>query len=393
MNIHFTDPRPGEMEMMAEAGIRWVRMDFIWRHVERERGKYDFAAYDRLLAAMEKHRIRGLWILDDTNPLYDDGKFPYTDEGRAAFVRFAAAGVRHFQGHGILWEMWNEPNDYSRPNPKADVYTKLALAVGEAIHKAAPKESYVGPATSLIDMAFLEECFKAGLLRYWSGITVHPYRFKGPETVGPEYENLRALIAKYAPKGKAIPVLSGEWGWASVYSKNLVSWLTDGMNDEVQGQLLARQWLINFASGIPLSIWYDWHDDGPSPTDPEAHCGIVQHPYHEGASPVYTPKPAYFAVRTITRVLGDYRFDNWLKPAEPGDYVLVFRKGAKTRFAAWTAAGSPHSISIPVPKGPCALITHKGDNGGTLTPAAGSVSLTLTDAPQYLVCGERESSK
>ena len=28
VNIHFTDPRPGEMEMLAAAGFRWVRMDF-----------------------------------------------------------------------------------------------------------------------------------------------------------------------------------------------------------------------------------------------------------------------------------------------------------------------------------------------------------------------------
>src|SRR6185295_8981306 len=30
VNIHFTDPRPGEMKMLADAGFRWVRMDFHW---------------------------------------------------------------------------------------------------------------------------------------------------------------------------------------------------------------------------------------------------------------------------------------------------------------------------------------------------------------------------
>jgi hypothetical protein len=27
VNIHFTDPRPGEMEMLADAGFKFVRMD------------------------------------------------------------------------------------------------------------------------------------------------------------------------------------------------------------------------------------------------------------------------------------------------------------------------------------------------------------------------------
>ena len=30
VNIDFTDPRPGEMKMLAEAGFRWVRMDLKW---------------------------------------------------------------------------------------------------------------------------------------------------------------------------------------------------------------------------------------------------------------------------------------------------------------------------------------------------------------------------
>ena len=163
-NIHFTDARPGEMEMLASTGVGWIRMDFIWGNTERQRGQYDFSAYDRLMAALGAHRIKALLIFDGGNSLYDGGRFPYTDEGREAFVRWAVAGVRHFRGQGVLWEMWNEPNDYTRDNPKVDVYTKLALAVGEAIQKVAPKENYIGPATSLIDMPFLEGCFKAGLL-------------------------------------------------------------------------------------------------------------------------------------------------------------------------------------------------------------------------------------
>src|SRR4051812_6834142 len=155
VNIHFTDPRPGEMKMLAAGGVTWVRMDFAWAGAEREKGKYDFAAYDRLLAALDEYKIRAVFILDYGNELYDK-QSPHTDEARAAMAKWAVAAVTHFKGRGVIWEMWNEPNIdiFWKPKPNADEYAKLALSVGKAIHDAAPDEVHVGPATSLIDMKF-----------------------------------------------------------------------------------------------------------------------------------------------------------------------------------------------------------------------------------------------
>src|SRR4030095_10730234 len=94
VNIHFTDPKPGEMEMLAAGGFKWVRMDFTWAATEREKGVYDFTAYDRLVAHLDKHKLRALFILDYGNKLYDpDSASPHTDESRAAFARCAAAAV------------------------------------------------------------------------------------------------------------------------------------------------------------------------------------------------------------------------------------------------------------------------------------------------------------
>ena len=59
VNIHFTDAQPGEIKMIAAAGFRWVRMDFKWDATERERGVYDFSAYQRLLSALDQYRNPG----------------------------------------------------------------------------------------------------------------------------------------------------------------------------------------------------------------------------------------------------------------------------------------------------------------------------------------------
>src|SRR5262245_21325682 len=110
VNIDFTEPRAGEMEMLSSGGFRWVRMDLKWDATEIEKGRYDFQAYDRLMTALESSNVRALFILDYGNPLYDDGAPPRTNESRQAFARWAVAAAQHFRGRGVLWEIYNEPN-------------------------------------------------------------------------------------------------------------------------------------------------------------------------------------------------------------------------------------------------------------------------------------------
>ena len=95
--IHFTGPRPGEMEMLAAAGFRWIRMDLIWSATEREKGKYDFSEYDRLLAALDAHKIRGYVDLRLLQPALRRRVVAGQRRGRAAFARWAAAAARHFR--------------------------------------------------------------------------------------------------------------------------------------------------------------------------------------------------------------------------------------------------------------------------------------------------------
>ena len=377
VNIHFCDPRPGEMKMLAEGGFRWVRMDFGWDGTERQAGKYDFGAYDRLMAALAPHGIKALFILDYSNRLYDRGLSPCSDEGRKAFAAWAAAAVDRFKGKGILWEMYNEPNiQFWKPKPNVKDYVLLALEVGKAIRRVAPAESYIGPATSGMDPAFVEECFKAGLLEYWSAVSVHPYRQEPPETVAGDYTRLRNLIDKYAPKGKRIPVVSGEWGYSSVWKD---------FDDEKQGKYLPRQWLTNLASDVPLSIWYDWHDDGADQKEAEHHFGTVKHPYNAGRDPVYDPKPAYLAAKTLTTVLAGFRFSKRVAAGGHDDYVLAFSNGADARLAAWTAAREPHAVTIPGGPGRFQVTGHTGDARPPVVAGKDGFVMTLTDAPQYLV--------
>lgn len=381
VNIHFTDPRPGEMEMLAASGCRWVRMDLTWARTEKTAGEYDFAPYDRLVSALDRHGLRVLFILDYGNPLYDGGLAPHTETGRAAFARWAAAAVSRYRGRGYFWEIWNEPNhpNFWKPQPNVADYVALARAVARAVREAAPEERLIGPATSKIDFEFIEGCFRGGVLEDWWAVSVHPYRQTDPETVMAEYGRLRDMIRRYAPAGREVPVLSGEWGYSTAWR---------GVDADRQGTLLARQWLVNAAAGIPLSIWYDWRDDGADPAEPEHNFGTVRHRRLAGWPP-FDPKPAWHAMRAFHGELDGHRFVRRVSlartsgEADPGDWMLLFERSGRWRLAMWTlSTGGTSVVRVPGVRG---IRTHLGQAWGppAAHPGGEDLEVRLGLSPLY----------
>jgi hypothetical protein len=349
VNIHFLEPQPGEMEMLADAGFKWVRADFDWSAMERKKGEYNFSQGEKLFAALDRFHLRAMVVLAYSNPLYDNNLSPHSDEGVTAFANFAAAVAHHFKGRGAMWEIYNEPNNvFWRPAPDPAAYIKLALATAKAIKSAEPKELVVGPALSGTDGAWMEQIYKSGLLDSLDAITVHPYGDFPPEGRKIHYDGVKALLARYMPKGKHIPVYSGEWGYSSA-----------NVPADLQAKYLSRMFLFNLCEGVNLSIWYDWRDDGPDPKNTENNFGLVANEHHQNENPPLKSKPAYLAAKKLMSELAGYRFEKRMKTQRDDDYVLQFVKGDKRTLAAWTA-GSAHGIEVE------------------------GQSLCLTDEPQYV---------
>ena len=303
----------------------------------------------------------------------------------AAFARWAAAAVTHFKGHPIVWEMYNEPNG-GFWKPKADVraYATLALATGKAIHDADPAATYVGPATSTIDFPYLEACFKAGCLKDWSAVSVHPYRQSLPEQVEPEYQHLRELIARYAPAGRRIPILSGEWGYSSVWNN---------FTDDRQGKYLSRELLTNLANSIPISIWYDWREDGVDPHEPEHHFGTVRPNFKPGRQPPFEPKPAYRAAFTLSRQLHGLHLIKRIATDSEEDYLLLFGDVSRLELVAWTADKPAHAVAVPASGDVFHRVSHLGEELADVRAQDGRLRLDLTDSPQFLSCPRRDDAK
>ncbi len=314
VNIHFTDPQPGEMERWAEAGYHWVRTDLTWAAVEREKGKFDFSAYDRLVDAVKGAGGRILFILDYGNDLYDGGKAPASDEAKTAFLEFAAQAGRHFAGKQVMWEIWNEPNlaQFWKPAPDPTAYAKLAVATARTLRASDPDATVIGPGTSGFPWEYLEQLFRWGLLNEVDAVSVHPYRESAPETVVDDYGRLRALIARYSTiDRRQLPLISSEWGYSTANGR---------LTEDEQASYLVRQWLVNLSQGIYLSVFYDWKDDGADPAETEHRFGTVRQDL--------TPKPSFEAAKKLISALNGYSFRHRLfAAADDPTWRLLFQKG------------------------------------------------------------------
>jgi len=372
VNIHFRG-EPHDLDLIQQAGFRFIRMDLTWAAVEQTKGRYDFEkiGYDALTAGCTKRAIRILYILDYSNKLYESDRSVRTDSGRKAFAAFARAAAERYANRNILWEIWNEPNlkHFWSPQPSVDDYCKLVAETAPKIRNADPSALILAPACSGIPLSWLEQCFQKGLLRHIDALSVHPYRSKAPETVIADYQKLRALIARYAPAGKTIPVLSGEWGYSNL------NWDKSRLSNEQQARYLVRELLVNLYQKIPVSIWYDWKNDGTNPDEREHNFGTVTHQLQ--------PKAAYLAAKTLTSTLAGYHIEKRLPLSSDNDFALLLKNGNKTAYALWTTADS-HPVNLSLPPTRATLIQMLGDKTNIRWNQPGP-TLQLSQSPQYLL--------
>lgn len=379
VNLHFpVNDANGLAARLSAIGFGFARLDLLWNLVEHTRGQYDFSLYDPLLSALAAHGIHPLLILDYNNPLYDNTQSPpltevgpRSDAVRQAFAHFAAAAASHFKAAGVVWEMWNEPDNprFWYPKPDADTYMALAKTTIDAMRQADHHAIIIAPALVGLEpqyqdaWKFLERCFQLGLPALVDAISVHPYRLGPPESATSNYQRLRALLAQYAPADKTnLPILCSEWGYS-------LTWVSA----QQQADYLARLSLVNLMNDLPLTIWYNWQD-GPDPKQRDDNFGILT--FHG------QPKSVYYAAQTFTQELTGFHYTDRILLSSDADYALRFTNGPTRKQVVWTT-GDAHTVTLPMP-GTSVMVTSLTREKRALLVVDGQVTLELSGSPQYL---------
>ena len=129
------------LKLMKEAGVGWVRVDFLWQDIESKPGEFNFDKYDNIVGLADKYGINILGILDYTADWASScGKWNCPPEYGELFIKFAVKVANRYAGRVNYWEIWNEPDSgtYWVPQDGLKSYCVFLKDVYIALKKANP---------------------------------------------------------------------------------------------------------------------------------------------------------------------------------------------------------------------------------------------------------------
>ncbi|MGC8674750.1 MAG: hypothetical protein ACP5TI_06555, partial [Thermoprotei archaeon] len=184
--------------------------------------------------------------------------------------------------------------------------------------------------------------------------------------------------------------VESEWGYS-----------TAGVTILQQAQYYSRIYLTNLMCKVPISVLYDWQDDGTNLSNGEDCFGVIQNGAQlrsdggtlEGTG-VYFIKPSYYALYETAYSLNGYTFSESLDAvsylphyayaSSPYVYLLRFVNGGSVKYALWSTEG-PISLNLPASLFNCSLIRAVNAFGSAQIIAANPCfEVTATQTPQFL---------
>jgi polysaccharide biosynthesis protein PslG len=296
-----------QMADIAAIGFRWLRTDFDWWALQPENAsKWDWAQYDRVVAAASAHNIKILAVLTRTPPwarpagCADDSCAPASAAAYGTYVqtvvtRYAPKGVHN-------WEIWNEPNlaGFWSPRASASTYTAFLKEAYTKIKTADPLANVVSGGISSLDgnpnsveqLTFLKQMYAAGARPFFDSLGYHAYSYPALPT------NVRiwsgwSKISDLQPSLRSIMTANGD-------DKKLM-WITEfgaptngpggvatthgyiegqqpyHMSEQAQAESATEA--VNYVDKSPWMaalFWYSYKDLGTDTSDNENFFGIVK---------------------------------------------------------------------------------------------------------------------
>jgi hypothetical protein len=270
------------------AGIRTQRQGFLWRQIEKRKGRYDFGVTDVYMAALAAAGMKVLPVLFDAPnfrakrpfkaPLY------YPPKRASDFGTFASKLVKRYGPKGSFWkgysaaqrrtsairswQIWNEPNlkTYWGGKPNAKEYVALLKAAHQAIRKADKGADIVTagvPDSSTRGSVPLKKWFpavyKAGGKKWFDILAINAHS-KTTKLVRDKLVAARKEMKKRGD-GKA-PMWVTEIAWADGGPKSPYTKSTSGQAAEIT-KALAMLGKERKRLGLRGFFYYQWRDAPP----------------------------------------------------------------------------------------------------------------------------------
>jgi hypothetical protein len=291
---------------IGATGVRWMR-------------GYHQGDTDRVLTIAEKHGYQVAGILQWSKK-GGPGTFP--SDALPEWKAYVAETLRKTKGRVRVWEVWNEPPNFSQSKSPAD-YAKIVVAAYEAAKEADPTVR-VGLAAQSVNLNFLAQALDAGAAGHFDHVTVHPYEIMDLVAQGWEAQflsivpNIRKLLADKSPAQKDVPVWFTEVGQP----------VEKGITPEMQADTLVKAYVLGLAQGVRRIHWFEGIDGDSGP------FGLIAG--NTGSAP---KRPSYTALAQLIKALGQTpRFAGWLL-LDGKHYGFVFEGPEGAVLATWAGPG------------------------------------------------------
>ena len=302
------------LDMMVEAGINRVRLNWSWKDIEPEQGDFHWERFDLVAQKATEHGIELLPILLAVPPWSSTapdelkaefGNLAPVDRYRPADINdwqnYVQLTVERYDADGLddapqsprigYWEVWNEPNvnQFWPPATDAEEYAELLQATYATIKDTDPTATVVlgglsGPGIDAHGNGFLPRLYALDAGAFFDVVSVHLYIHPTQgdlATLQRELGATRAILNINGDDDK--PIWLTEIGWSDTPN----AWgQPTASQDEIAEFLSAL-----FHTDLPVDaiFWYNFRNIFDQSPDVEHNFGLL--------NTDFSPKPAFGAYR------------------------------------------------------------------------------------------------
>lgn len=306
---------PALLATLADAGVRWVRVEVPWAKVEPQPGRYRWAPWDERFARLQRLGLTPVVTLntspgwarapeDRDNPLAP----PANPQDLAHFARALAA---RYGDMLRFYQIWHEPNIAPHwGNREADPLGYLRLLQTTAVTlRAADPDAVIlsaGLAPTLDpgrvnrnDLAYLEDLYRLGADTWFDVLAWEPYGFGRPPEEPPAADRLnfrrvelaRAIMSRYGDDDT--PIWATAFGWNALPPGQESPWKRVSRQQQADYLRRALAWAAGNAPWLGPLFWTHARPDAPA-TDPLWGFALWR---ADGP-----PHPAWDALRTFAQL-------------------------------------------------------------------------------------------
>ncbi len=396
--------RDKTLKMAKEAGIGWVKEQFLWSQIEPERkGEFvdplskesSWRKYDNIVALCQKYGLQIIARLDRP-PIWAHGDTLHPErppEDFEDYGDFVYAFVEHYRGRIRYIQIWNEPNILpewgNRPVDAADYVRLLKIAYRRAkeadpnvyvlsaplaitLGQPAPEE---GRWTAMNDLQFLEEMYQAGAKDYFDILSANAFGMDKPPDDPPHPQTLnfsrvllqREIMEKYGDRDK--PVWFNEYGWNAApenFPEDKLIWKRVAEEEQARYTLQGiQQARAKWPWAGVFNIWY-FRQVGDLLPDQADY-------YFRTVDVDFTPRRLYYAVKDAAAALTEVGAGHY----EETNPAVSIEEGWQAVIEPQASAGACLVSDAP---GTSLSFTFRGDTVSLITrrdPGAGQLYLTL----------------